>query len=275
MPGAESISLFHVLARGECRLGFEGSEMAHMGEGDVVVFPRAKRHFMGSAADASPVPITKIVTLPVSGAPVVRHGGGGDVTTFVCGYFQCDQRFNPLMETLPEMIHVRRSDCDAWLDAMLDRMVVEAESGRPGSLAMMSRLAELLFVEVMRRHMESMAHEETGWLAGLRDPYVGAALRLFHAQPQRDWTVEDLSHEVGVSRSLLADRFTALIGDSPMRYLASWRMQLAQYLLLEGDMSLCQVAERVGYESGAAFNRAFKRIVGNPPATWRRHRMVG
>ena len=274
MPGAESISLFHVLTNGECWVGYEGIGPVKMNRGDVIVFPRAKRHFMGSTLEGKSTPITDIVPLSrPTAVQRIRYGGGGEVSSFVCGYLQCEQRFNPLMGTLSEMIHIRRRESDAWLDLTLKRTIEEAESSKSGSSAMLSRLVELLFVDVLRRHMATMSQEAAGWLAGLRDPSVGHSLELLHSDPSRGWTVEILAREVGTSRSLLADRFSQLIGTSPMRYLTNWRIQLARFYLLEERLSICQVAQLVGYDSEAAFNRAFKRVVGAPPAAWRRGRI--
>jgi AraC-like DNA-binding protein len=127
-----------------------------------------------------------------------------------------------------------------------------------------------MFVEILREYMQRLTSDHRGWLAGLNDAHVGKALRLLHAYPQRNWTVEDLAREVAVSRSVLAQRFTDLVGDTPMRYLANWRMQLAKQMMREGSGSILDVATRVGYDSEAAFNRAFKRATGSPPAAWRR-----
>jgi AraC-like DNA-binding protein len=148
--------------------------------------------------------------------------------------------------------------------------IEEADGARPGSFAMLARLTELLYVEVLRRYMQQLPSGHTGWLAGVKDPEVGRALRLLHARPERQWTVEDLAREVGVSRSGLAQRFTELTGEAPMRYLTGWRIELAKHLILQASLSIAEVAERVGYESEAAFNRAFKHHVGVPPVGWRK-----
>jgi AraC-like DNA-binding protein len=207
----------------------------------------------------------------------------------VCGFLHCDQRFNPLIGALPTLLCVRDRDsagepseresarqlgmvvveADGWLANTLQHTIEEADGLRPGSSAMLARLTELLYVEVLRRYTQRLPSGQTGWLAGVKDPEVGRALRLLHARPERQWTVEDLAHEVGVSRSGLAQRFTELNGEAPMRYLTGWRIQLAKHLILHAGLSIADVAERVGYESEAAFNRAFKRHVGVPPVTWR------
>jgi len=221
----------------------------------------------------------------------MKYGGGGALTRLVCGYLHCDQSFNPLLGAVPQIILVRIKDGAAlvrstgadtelralamppetanWLESTLRHMVSEALASRGSSRVMLARLAELLFAEVMRRYVEHLPMGESGWLAGLHDPQIARVLRLIHADPKRGWTVAALGKEAGISRSALAERFTALIGESPMRYLAGWRMQLAKRLLRESGQGIATIAAEVGYESEAAFNRAFRRLVGRPPATWR------
>jgi transcriptional regulator GlxA family with amidase domain len=216
----------------------------------------------------------------------------GETTQFICGYLHCDQRFNPLLGALPDLIVASRSaesggprdfdDTDEiapanrvwaisgdWLAATLDHMIEEALSERRDSAEMLARLSEILFVELVRRYMDRLPAAEHGWLAGIRDPVVGQALRLMHAQPERAWTVAGLADAVAISRSALAKRFTTLIGETPMGYLAGWRMHLAMQLLKQTRLPLTAIADRVGYGSEVAFNRAFKRHIGLPPATWR------
>jgi AraC-like DNA-binding protein len=223
--------------------------------------------------------------------PQLSFGGGGRTSRFVCGYLNCDQRFSPLVEALPTMLLVRsRDDYSAidgidshgsrpttvpqgsgtWLGTTLKFTVNEARIGRPGNAAILGRLTELMFVEILREYMQRLPADAGGWLAGLNDPYVGKALRLMHANPARDWTVDDLAHEAAVSRSVLAQRFTDLVGEAPMRYLANWRMQVAKQMMRDGARNIQEVATRVGYDSEAAFNRAFKRATGSPPAAWRK-----
>jgi AraC family transcriptional regulator, alkane utilization regulator len=214
---------------------------------------------------------------------------------FICGFLHCDQRFNPLIGALPPLIVIRPRrnqnaggdetteaaqaratilpvQAEDWLGGTLRHMAEEAVGERPGNMEMLSRMSEILFVEVVRRYMRRLPEAQQGWLAGVRDPIVGQTLRLLHAHPERSWTVEELADEVAVARSTLAQRFTALIGESPMRYLARWRMQVAKSLLKQSDVRLVEIATRVGYDSEAAFSRAFRRHVGCPPATWR---MIG
>lgn len=285
---AESLALFHILIEGRCWVSIDGRPPLKLEAHDVIIFPHGDPHVLCSHIDARPQPISSLLpSQPSDEIPRFDHGGGGEATRFVCGYLHCDQRFNPLIGALPTMLCVRGRDgvrreesakrpdvalldADGWLANTLEHTIEEADGMRPGSSAMLARLTELLYVEVLRRHMQQLPSGHRGWLAGVKDPEVGRALRLLHARPERQWTVEDLAREVGVSRSGLAQRFTELTGEAPMRYLTSWRIQLAKHLMLQADLSIAEVADRVGYESEAAFNRAFKRHVGTPPVAWRK-----
>ena len=292
IPGAECPVLFHILVEGECEVVCPGLPLTSMKTGDVVVFLRGDQHTMRSHGATRPTPLGAVFAPGKhEGLPQLLFGGGGHTSRFVCGFLNCDQRFGPLVESLPTMLIVRSSDdysaieavdtrrglpalvpqgSGSWLGTTLKFTVHEARSGRPGNSAILGRLTELMFVEILREYMQRLPSDHGGWLAALNDPQVGKALRLLHASPDRDWTVEDLAREVAASRSLLAQRFTDLVGEAPMRYLANWRMQLAKQMLREGARNIQDVATRVGYESEAAFNRAFKRATGAPPATWRK-----
>jgi AraC-like DNA-binding protein len=197
---------------------------------------------------------------------------GGEPVDFVCGFLGCDARpFNPLLEALPRVIHV--SDrAGGTIAAFVQFALAESKQPRIGGESVLGRLSELMFVDVVRRYLETLPVDRTGWLAGLRDPFVGRALTALHRSPARDWTLEGLAHEVGLSRSALAERFTQLVGQPPMQYLTNWRMQLAANDLLSGMDTVAAIADRVGYESEAAFSRAFKKAVGTPPSQWRKHR---
>jgi AraC-like DNA-binding protein len=203
---------------------------------------------------------------------VTEGGGGAERLGILCGFLGCDVRpFNPVLGALPRLVHVRRSrDSADHLGPLIDLAIAEARDRRSGGQCMLVRLSELMFIEVIRRHLSSLPPEETGWLAGLRDPVAGRALALLHARPADGWTLETLAREVGLSRSVLADRFTHFVGQPPMRYLAQWRMQVAARRLADGGAKVAGVALEVGYDSEAAFSRAFKRIVGASPAAWRR-----
>jgi len=289
---SESIALFHVLVEGQCWVSVEGYPPIRLQAHDVIIFPHGDPHVMSSHVGARPRPISALLpSEPSEEIPQLDYGGGGDATRFVCGFLHCDQRFNPLIGALPTVLCVcgrrgaeqseqRQTDsavhaavklveADGWLASTLGHTIEEADGMHPGSSAMLVRLTELLYVEVLRRYMQQLPPGQSGWLAGVKDSEVGRALRLMHAQPERQWTVDDLAREVGVSRSGLAQRFTELTGESPIRYLTGWRIQLAKHLVLQGALSIAEVADRVGYESEAAFNRAFKRHVGAPPVAWR------
>jgi AraC-like DNA-binding protein len=209
--------------------------------------------------------------------PVVTEGGGGpEHTHMICGFLGYDERpFNPLLAALPPLVHLRRPAAPDRLDVLVDFALAESRDPRAGGQCVLLRLSELMFVEVVRRYVAALPEVETGWLAALREPAVGRALGLLHAQPARAWTLETLARAAGLSRSTLAERFALFMGQPPMHYLARWRMQLAARRLAEGGAKVQAVALEVGYDSEAAFSRAFKKIVGTPPAEWRRRAAAG
>jgi AraC-like DNA-binding protein len=293
MPRTECFTIFHVLAEGTCWVKVKGESPLQMVAGDVLVVPRGDEHFMGSDLSLKPKPMKELIPkIPWPGMPALSDDGGGEVARFVCGYLHCDQKFNPLFGTLPKLLCVRSREggvvvepigmemrsaeaampfhSGMWLNTTLYYLIKEAQSGKAANQSLLTRLTELMFVEVLRHYMQELAPDQKGWLAGLNDPHVSRALTMLHKEPARAWTVKELARDAGVSRSALANHFTDLIGESPMRYLAAWRMHLARQMLSEGNGSLAEVAERVGYESEYAFNRAFKRQVGEPPALWRK-----
>jgi AraC-like DNA-binding protein len=202
-------------------------------------------------------------------------GSGGEVTRFVCGYFGCERHADRLfLAGLPPVIklHIRGNASGQWLENSVRYLVSESGSGRPGRTVLLSKMAEALFVATLRRYMEELPPEQTGWLAGARDPVVGAALALIHGKPAHPWSMAELAAEVGASRTVVAERFAAFLGESPLGYLARWRLQLAAKLLGTTRRTVIQVAAEVGYESESAFNRAFKREFSLPPAQYRRTR---
>jgi AraC-like DNA-binding protein len=259
---------YHYVVEGELhvRLDAEGEEAFPLGPGEVVLFPRNDRHLLGSDLSLPPVRGSDIIQPPEDGGLFsIHHGGGGSRTQLVCGFLGCDSADgNPVISTLPSALRldVEEGGAAEWIRSSFQYAADEVAAGRPGSETVLAKLSELLFVEAVRRYAESLPEDQTGWLAGLRDPYVARALALFHRDIARTWTVDELGREVGLSRSALADRFTRLIGMAPMYYLASWRMQVAAQELRNTSASLANVAHTVGYESEAAFSRAFKKAFG-------------
>jgi AraC-like DNA-binding protein len=282
MPGVEHVISFHAVMSGSCwaALGDGSAPPQQLNAGDVVVFPGGAPNVMssspGTRGDPNPLAMYYRPTdrhLPFA----MIHGGGGDERTrFICGYLGCDARpFNPLLAVLPEMLCARKpGDGSTWVTDLFRLALAEGGSGRAGGETILAKLSELMFVEIIRRHLETLPEGSIGWLAGLRDPHVGQALRLVHARPAEDWSLERLAREVGLSRTIFADRFSHYVKVSPMQYLARWRLQLAGRLLEQSGVSIAQAGAEVGYESEAAFNRAFKKFVGVPPGTWRKGRMA-
>jgi AraC-like DNA-binding protein len=291
-PGAESITPFHVMVSGRCWVSCGKLPPIALEKGDVFVVARGDQHVMTSDPGLVPVPIKKIYAQPLRDQiTVLRHGGGGEETRFICGYLHSDQRFSPLLDAVPALVCIRVRDGKlileaaaadlrstiaftiehqaGWWAAAIDHLVAEATQPGPGNRALMARLSELLFLEVLRWQLNLVAEGRRGWLVGLNDPQVGRVLTLLHAAPARAWTVEELAHRAAISRAALAKRFVELVGETPMQYLTGWRMQLARRLLSESPLGLGEIASRVGYDSEAAFNRAFRRVVGIPPASWR------
>jgi AraC-like DNA-binding protein len=275
LPDAEHVSIFHLVTQGRCRGSLpDGAQAVDLAAGDLIMFPHGDGHRLGSDLQLAPVGAETLVEpSPEGGLARIRYGGGGERTRFVCGFLACDKRLcRPLLGALPRMLRVPLGDgpAAAWITATLQHGASETHAPRPGSEALLGRLSELLFVEAIRHYTASLPENQQGWLAGLRDPYVGRALALLHGDPARDWEVEMLAREAGLSRSALNERFNALIGEPPMQYLTGWRLALASQALASSNDAVARVAERVGYESEAAFNRAFKREYGLPPAAWRR-----
>ncbi len=286
MRGVEHVIEYHVVAQGSCWASIPGGPAVRLATGDVVMFPQGDAHVVSSApgmrGEASdlrwfgeltraplPLRIAYEGTNRPSTAPSERAGE----TTIMCGFLGCDlQPFNPLIATLPHLLHLQASDDGGWIAQFMHQAVAESHARRPGGEAMLARMSEMMFVDAVRRHMASLPEDSAGWLAGLRDRLVGRALALLHEQPARDWTIDELGRRIGLSRSALHERFVQLIGVPPMQYLAQWRMQAAAHMLLDTRATVATIALDVGYDSEAAFARAFKRLVGKPPAAWRRAR---
>jgi AraC-like DNA-binding protein len=274
-PGAEHLISYHVVTQGSCWACRVGDEPIRLSAGDIVLFPHGDAHVMSSAPGMRDMPdLTRFRRVPEQPLPFTISMGtaDGDAAHLVCGFLGCDARpFNPLLAALPRAIRVSDRVGGA-LAAFVQFAVAESKAPRIGSECVLGRLSELMFVDVVRCYLETLPDDRTGWLAGLRDPSVGRALTALHRDPSRDWSLESLSHEVGLSRSTLAERFTQFVGQPPMQYLTNWRMQVAANHLMTGLDSVAVIADRVGYESEAAFSRAFKKAVGTPPSQWRKRR---
>jgi AraC-like DNA-binding protein len=269
----ERVIATHYVFEGTARLSVDGEPPVELGAGDLVLLAHNDPHRLGSDLSLAPVSSHDLIQAPgESGLATICHGGGGSRTRFVCGYLSSGLAANPLFASLPRVFTLRsgRGSARDWIESSFRFAADELAAGRPGSDTMLAKLSELLFVEAVRACIAGLPPDRTGWLAGLRDPHVGRALTLLHGRVAYPWSVEELAREVGVSRSVLGERFAALLGEPPMRYLGRWRMQLAALRLRESDDSIARIAADVGYDSEAAFHRAFKRELGVPPAAWRR-----
>jgi AraC-like DNA-binding protein len=278
-PRAQHVVSYHVVTRGACSGALlDGLAPARLEAGDVLVFPHGDPYVMSIAPGMRGGPdraevLAFMAEMAAGRLPfrVAEGGGGPEALGLVCGFLGCDARpFNPLLAALPRLLHVRRAfTAGDPLGRLIDFALAESQERRAGSECVRLRLSELMFVEVVRRHLAALPAGQRGWLAGLRDPAVGRALARLHERPGEAWTLEMLAKEVGLSRSALAERFTHFVGDPPMQYLTRWRMQAAARLLADGRAKVAAVALQVGYDSEAAFSRAFKRAAGVPPAAWR------
>lgn len=274
MPNAQHVVIYHLVTEGKCEVGIAGGGPLTAHNGDLVIIPGGEAHSLGSdlsrpRADGSRL----VVQRGPDEVPQVRHGGGGAMTKIVCGYLACDSTlFDTILSPLPRVMIVNMRDGPGaqWLTSSIRFSLAESAAQRAGAGTVLAKLSELMFVEAIRRHIESLPPDQKGWLAGLRDRFVGKSLALMHAKAAHPWTVDELAGRVGLSRSALAERFTALVGAPPMQYLTRWRLQLAADLLRSGRRSVAAIGADVGYESEAAFNRAFKRELGVTPAAWRR-----
>lgn len=283
LPGSEHVIEYHAIISGSCWAMPVGGTPVRLGAGDIVLFPQGDPHVISSAPGmrappavsgyferrGQPMPFS--VHLDVS---EVRAGNGdidpGD-TTLVCGFLGCDLHpFNPLIASLPRLLHLRGNSSQDWAAQCFRQAAAESLNRQPGAEAVLERLSEMMFVDAIRRHLAALPERSRGWLSALRDRFVGRALSLMHDAPAHPWTVDELSRQVGLSRSALHERFADMVGQSPMQYLANWRMQAGAALLRDTPATVESVALEVGYESEAAFARAFKRLVGMPPAAWRR-----
>jgi len=267
---------YHYVLEGELLAMVEGGgESQALRSGDVVLFPHNDTHILGSDIRLPPVFGGELILPPnaAGGLYSIRHGGGGARTKMICGFLGSNSAHdNPVITTLPRLIKLKTEETGSaeWIRSTFQYAADEVSHGRPGSETVLAKLSELLFVEAVRRHLADLPADQTGWLAGLRDPVVARVLALMHGDIARDWSVDELGRQAGSSRSALSERFSRLIGMAPMQYLAHWRLQVAAQKLKSTSASLAQIAEAIGYESEAAFSRAFKKKFGSAPATWRR-----
>lgn len=289
-PGVGHMIEYHVVLRGTCWGAVAGGESVQLNAGDVIMFPQGDAHVMSSAPGMRgsapahntfylPKPPQLPFVLTVQGdqvcpAPLITVQQQSEATV-MCGFLGLDARpFNPLLTALPRLLHMPGvAEESGWIELFTRVAARETSEKRPGGEAVLERLSEMMFIDVLRRYIESIPTEQTGWFAGLRDRFVGRALALMHERPSYHWNIDELGDAVGLSRSALHDRFVQFVGMAPMQYLAQWRMQVASQLLLQSTRNVAAVALESGYESEAAFSRAFKRVTGMPPAAWRRQHM--
>ncbi|HUN25848.1 MAG TPA: AraC family transcriptional regulator [Steroidobacteraceae bacterium] len=274
-PGAERVVIFHLISEGECFTELGSEPPLRLAAGDVVLFPLGHAHRMSSRPGLPAAAGARLEQVLARRPRQLVHGGGGAATRLVCGYLACDTRLaRLLLSGLPPIVrvNVRGSNAGIWLESSVRYALAEARSPRPGGAGVLAKLAEVLFIEVLRLYMNEEAHGRTGWLAGLGDRIVGPALNALHARPAQPWTLEELAARAGASRSVLAERFHLLVGTSPMQYLTQWRMLLAANHLSRSNAPVTRIAEDVGYRTDTAFIRAFRREYGLPPAAWRKAR---
>jgi AraC-like DNA-binding protein len=276
LPGADHLIAYHVVTTGRCFATAVGGHAIPLEAGQVVVFTNGQPHIMSSGPNmpADP-PMPDVLEVAASGSKpfCINFGSGAPSVRLVCGYLACDARpYNPLIENLPPVITAGdpRNSGEGLIAQFVRFAVAEAADRHAGSESVLTKLSELMFIDVLRRYLEKLPAEQAGWLAGLRDPLVGKALSLMHAKPAYDWTLDELAKQAGLSRSVLAERFMQFVGIPPMQYLAKWRMQIAAELLTGSNVNVGTIAAQIGYESEAAFSRAFKKMIGVPPSAWRR-----
>jgi AraC-like DNA-binding protein len=272
MPHSEHLISYHILTEGRGVGGLVGEEPVELAPGDAIVFPHGDPHVMSSGRGVR-VGSDVLSIAPTRYPYSVALGDNGPRTaSFVCGFLGCDLRpFNPLLAALPRRMHMRGLS-NIWLGSFARQVMDECRLARAGADTVLTRLAELMFIEVMRRYLDDLPPGQTGWLAGLRDEVVGRALTLLHARPGHPWTLADLARQAATSRSNLARQFTLIVGQPPMQYLTQWRMQVAASLLVRTGTKVAAIGADVGYDSEAAFSRAFKKATGLAPGAWRETR---
>jgi AraC-like DNA-binding protein len=271
-PGARQLAIVHMVLEGRCWVRLRDAEPVPLGAGDVVAFPAGQPHLIGCGPDHAPVDPQHALRVQLPELALRRYGGDGAPCNVVCGWFAYERDVpNPLVAALPPVFRVALGSRPAgvWIAESLRYALREAQARHPGSTAVAAKVAESMFVETLRAYVEDLPATEAGWLAGLRDPHVGRCLASMHAAPAHPWSLEELADEAHVSRSVLAERFTELLGVPPMKYLKRWRLSVAARMLCDEGSNIVRVAEAVGYESEASFSRAFKGEFGVPPGAWR------
>ena len=267
------VSIFHLIAEGACTIEIATGERRTISAGDILLLPFADAHKFWNGNYVEMVFAPDIMRPgPIKELWTVDHGGGGEVTRMVCGFIESAEfLFAPVFRSLPPLVIDRTSDdkVSAVITSTVKEIIILADAGAPGTDLMLGRLMESLFVEVLRRYAARLPSSAKGWFAGLNDPIVSRALQLVHANPARRWTVDELAREAGASRTVLAERFNVVMGQAPIEYVTGWRMQIAAERIRNSENGLATIAADVGYESEAAFNRAFKRITGVTPGRWR------
>jgi AraC-like DNA-binding protein len=275
-PEAGHLIIYHFLTEGRAYARLPEGRREELTAGDIVIFPHGDAHFLGNGSPEKPVDSFQTFAKNITqGLKVARFGGGGEITRFVCGFIACEPRLSQVfLAGLPKIlkVHVANEPSGQWLENSIRFSVAEVSGSNAGSGLVLAKLSEVLFVETLRRYISALPPGEIGWLAGARDPIVGQALALLHKEPAHPWTISNLARRVGLSRTQLAERFRHFVGESPMAYLAQWRLKLGAEILQSTDNSVAEVAAAVGYGSEAAFNRAFRREFDCPPAQFRRNR---
>ena len=272
LPKPASLIAYHVVTAGEMLVSVGDAAPIRVRAGEIALLPRNDRHEMASAPGIGPVTAGDLIQPPVNGGLArIEHGQGGAETRMVCGFLASEDQVNPLLGTLPHILtlDVRKAASRPWIEASVRFAADALASGQPAGSDVLSRLSELLLVEAVRHYAASLAGDDTGWVKGLADPQIGRALALIHRNAAEPWSAETLGRKAGLSRSAFVDRFRALVGVPPIRYLTRWRLQTARLQLRESRKSVSQLAHAVGYESEEAFSRAFKREFGLSPARWR------
>jgi AraC-like DNA-binding protein len=272
--GAAHLLLYHLVIEGGALIELTDGQCTELRPGDVVIFAHGDPHHMSSGKGAKPPFPNYGITAKIKSRDLtpLLAGGGGEISRFVCGYMTCDPYLSrPILSGLPPVfkVNIRTDRSGHWLENSIMHLVEEAASGQIGSEAMLAKLSEALFVDTLRRYVAGLPEQQTGWLAGTRDPIVGKSLGLLHSRVAHPWTIADLADQVGISRSALVERFTRYLAEPPMAYLTRWRLQLAARSLERTSRGVADIAADVGYESEAAFNRAFKREFGQPPGRYR------